>query len=371
MERTYKLLEDIEVVSDENSVIVGSRGVDEYVKFNCKDNGKISKFVELFKTDKTVGEIYVACRDLQISIDIDNFILEVDKRGLFVDSNPEIKPLSEMKNLTFFNFDKKFTNKDVKNIIFFRFLKYAVYFTIVFSIVYIAMNPYIPAVLFDGSFLVYNDSYSMGFIMTFISSVIILLIHELGHVIFAAGYNIPLESFGFSLYLGIFPKWYTKFRGIRIEEKRKRMLVYASGTIMNIFLILSSCLLVNTNLDISIIRTFILSNALMILNCMMPFSLTDGYFLFSDILNVSNLRSYMFGYVSDVLKGKFQRINVGLFLYIVVSAIFYIYRIVIFYYWILKALLEYTGFAYVAVAILGILHLYVITKMISQKYSLR
>ena len=200
--------------------------------------------------------------------------------------------------------------------------------------------------------------------MTLLVSIAVLLLHELGHCLAAGICGIPIHRIGLYLYLGILPKWFISFRGIRIAKDYHKLFVFCGGILMNISMILTTaaCYLINPSFEAA--KCIIVSNLFMILNCLVPFSLTDGYFIFSTVFHVDNIRHEMFRCMQDVRKLRFSQIKLTMLAYILISLIFWGYKIYLFYLWVWISLTDISKYGRIVVCIIAIVHVTLLIRTV-------
>lgn len=154
------------------------------------------------------------------------------------------------------------------------------------------------------------------------------LIHECAHIVVARLNHIPIKSITCAFYFDAVPVLFVKYNNMRFFPSRSRLRVSLAGVSANLLLIAIavSCSSINS------LRSFCISvfyvNTMMVLSCMMPLKLGDGYFALCDLLGVDNLRKFVFSFAlhrNDV--GKIPHIK---HLYLVAFIIFYVITIATF-----------------------------------------
>lgn len=150
----------------------------------------------------------------------------------------------------------------------------------------------IAGILINGNSLVKVGIYYI------IVSWCVLFIHEIAHISAIAKNRLSLKQISVSLYMGLYPLYYSKARGIYRIPVWNRLEIVASGLCANLIMFLASLLLlifipVRSGLYLWIMLVFI-DNFFMITSNISPFKLSDGYFIFSSLLGVYGVRSRMF-----------------------------------------------------------------------------
>ncbi len=139
-----------------------------------------------------------------------------------------------------------------------------------------------------------NGSFLFGLLISLLASPLFLLLHELGHFTAAVRHNLKPDYFAISLYMGIFFMWYVKIPGMYTIRKRARIQILLAGGFVNLFLF-SSIVNIIYFIPVSLVWEELLwkmalANIYSFLFTLLPFSLSDGYFLMTTIAGKSNLR---------------------------------------------------------------------------------
>lgn len=136
----------------------------------------------------------------------------------------------------------------------------------------------------------------------------------------------------------IFPVFYSELTDIWFLERKERIVVNTSGFIAQfIFTSLIGLLILFTNFSKSIFLSIILLDSLIILS-LNPFLKLDGYWIFSDLSGIPNLRERSKKLIKDILKSVSNRkliiflksffknrVNLWLLFYTITSLLFFIY----------------------------------------------
>ena len=135
--------------------------------------------------------------------------------------------------------------------------------------------------------------------MTFVESLFVpvvlffvLLFHEFGHTAASKYHGIDPNEIGLSFYL-IFPALYSNVTSVWVLPRKKRIIVNLGGVsfqlLINIVLFIMYYILQSHGKEI--IFTIIRTNTLIILISLSPFIRNDGYWIYSDYFQISNLNS--------------------------------------------------------------------------------
>lgn len=361
-----KVVDDLSFFSNNsNSVVLGSLSKNEYIKVNCSNKDLIRSIIMMFDGDHTDDDIIKYCEDRKVKIDIPKLKSELVNKGLFEGAELSNRKKNEMEMLGIkvflksFPYNREFAPKKLVSIMMKLF-----YVTSAVFLLYILFHLHNISDLFQEDLLKYKDSYVLGMVYTLLISFAVLLLHEFGHCIIAYINGIQIHKIGLYLYIGILPKWFINFRGIRVADKKLKLKVFSGGIFFNLELIILSCFLYSFYGDYELLKCLIVSNLFMILNCLIPFTLTDGYFIFSTIFNIDNLRKKMFESMSDLIHFRVSLKKTNIYLFLLINIIFYLYRIFLFYYWLLVSLLEMTNYAYVIIGLLVGVHMTMLIRRI-------
>jgi len=123
-------------------------------------------------------------------------------------------------------------------------------------------------------------------------AIFILFIHELGHAASSYLFKAPPKSIGFGFYF-IFPVLYTDVTETWKLSRLKRIIVNFGGIFFQLLINLGLIYWVKNSYDmetISILRSLIVINTVTIFINFNPFFRFDGYWIYSDLFKLPNLR---------------------------------------------------------------------------------
>lgn len=360
------LLPDVSYkISELGVLIIGSISVNQYVKINSTNAEAIISVLKMFDGTHEDEFIEEYCQENNIHLNLSQLIGTLSERGLFEGMEID-KTNNEIELLGMKIFLKEYDYiQDYKTSISIRIYISIFWFINVVALILCFINYKYVFHIFNTNLLKYKGSYIMGMGITFVISTITLVLHEIGHCLMAANNNIQIHKIGLFLYLGFIPKWFINFRGIRVASKLEKISVFLGGVIFNFSNIVIVCALaVYINND-DLVRCFIVSNLLMILNCMIPFSLTDGYFLFSSLFNIDNLRIGMLNSIfSRESSGEKKS---GVIFYYILSILFWLYKTFILYYWLYCGLKEIKFAAEIIIIIVFFIHTLLLINNMKKK----
>lgn len=132
-----------------------------------------------------------------------------------------------------------------------------------------------------------NNLYNLGY--TFLFTIVVVFIHEFGHVASAYKYGVLTKEIGFGFYF-VYPAFYTNLTEVWRLDKYKRTIINLAGVyfqlIIGFALIIISYFLKNSEL----LYHMFYSNLLIVFFNINPLFKFDGYWIFSDWFEFYNLR---------------------------------------------------------------------------------
>ncbi|MGH4121791.1 MAG: hypothetical protein ACREV6_02440 [Clostridium sp.] len=187
-----------------------------------------------------------------------------------------------------------------------------------------------------------KNSPSLAFFTFIVINLIVIVPHELSHIIVGTAYGKNLNKITVNLYSGIFIMFIVNFRGLTTLKDREKFHVLIAGIITNLMIfivcwgILSLQWFSNSARDI--ISIIAISNLFNALANFSPFFLSDGYFLFSILINKYNMRTYLIKKIflknnTNELTKKDKKIYIG---YIFISLVFIIYMTICLIFWLMS-----------------------------------
>ncbi len=146
------------------------------------------------------------------------------------------------------------------------------------------------------------------------------LLHELAHVVAARFNGVDIKEINCAFYFNIIPIFFVKYRNIRFFTCKQRLSISLAGIAINMLLLLIAlaCSSISGFQEFCVATIYV--NFMMIVSCMMPMKLGDGYFVLCDLLGVDNLRKYIFSFALHYHRGA--RKNIVHTIYFVVFLVF-------------------------------------------------
>ncbi|SJZ47328.1 MULTISPECIES: M50 family metallopeptidase [Porphyromonas] len=143
-------------------------------------------------------------------------------------------------------------------------------------------------------------------------SIGIIFIHEMGHAVASERYKVSPKEIGFGFYL-YFPVFFTDVSRSWMATRRQRIVIDVAGFYFQIIsmtiLLLFSFLYTMPN---HILFAIILDNLIVIIYNMNPLFRFDGYWIFSDIFGITNLRNKSYFAIAEIvlwIGAKFRQCN--------------------------------------------------------------
>jgi putative peptide zinc metalloprotease protein len=205
-------------------------------------------------------------------------------------NNPEKTEISEPINLKFTLVKEKQFQKLYQSLSFLH-NKY-----IIFSMVLLSI---ISSFLFFKnltSFSIFNIySYQLFYfsivniLIIYVSFLIIIFLHEIGHATASVYYGIKPKEIGFGFYF-IFPVFFTNVTNIWQLNKTSRNVVNFGGIYFQLVINIVLICLMYVGVSKPIIFPLILINLTSIVGSLNPFFKYDGYWILSDYFGISNLK---------------------------------------------------------------------------------
>ena len=172
----------------------------------------------------------------------------------------------------------------------------------------------------------------------------ILLFHEFGHAASSLKYKVPPTEIGFGVYL-YFPVLFTDVSHSWMASRFQRIVIDLSGAYFQ-FILLTLFLFFNYFIDFPsyVVNAFVINNVGIMIYNLNPLFKFDGYWLFCDLFNISNLRAKSLNALAELIYKKFngvrfiksRRYSVSIYVYSIVSVSFLLFIVFSFISFIVK-----------------------------------
>ncbi|SDE78372.1 hypothetical protein [Riemerella columbipharyngis] len=149
---------------------------------------------------------------------------------------------------------------------------------------------YINSIVFTKGYEIMYENFSIeNIIVLYMFFFVVIFLHEIGHAIATFSFGEQPKEIGFGMYF-IFPVLYTDTTNIWKLKKTERIIVNLGGVyiqlIINVILMVMYYLLKNN----ALLLIMIISNTISIITSLNPFFRYDGYWIYSDLFQISNLK---------------------------------------------------------------------------------
>lgn len=170
-------------------------------------------------------------------------------------------------------------------------------------------------------------SFNQLLVYIYLGAFVSIGIHELGHYYFYKRCEGKGSHFGFGLLLFVIPVFYNKLQISQIRKKRDRMLIHGGGFIFDLLfslLILGCIVLLKDKAPALVFISYSMLISICIrsvfnLNIFLP--QTDGYYFFSDCLNVDHLFQKSSSAFLQLFRGNISLKKIGYSLFFLLSCL--------------------------------------------------
>ncbi len=347
------VIEDIEywfLMEKDNVRIysIGNKKVDRYIKISEKNLALVLDVIKEFDGKHEIREISKKIQETHKAyVDINEIYSKFNRAGLLKNSDlgfekSEIRALA----LNIFNIDIPLLGESARKNISRLWYSYTAMCLLIIGIGLFLLITCAGTVVFSNQAVILNNSYIKGVAITFLMAVPCLLMHEMSHAICAISMGLMPSKIALSLYFGILPMWYVKIPGIYTIKPSKRVWVLASGVFTNFVIALASVIAV-VLFDLNgesreIVLKLATANFFSVIFSLNPFTLSDGYFIFTTILKIPNLRFNMIKKVAN-LSNKGFTLNYYEALYIITGILILGASVSSTYWWAFHVLYEIFG----------------------------
>jgi len=155
-----------------------------------------------------------------------------------------------------------------------------------------------------------------------------IVTHEFSHMIVAIKHKLHPNQLKVSLYMLIYPLIYVVIPGIYFVKRKERIWILSAGLIWNSFFMMLSIIIGNI-FSINIFKEVAYSNLIVIAINLIPFFLSDGYFILCNLMKTSNIRKdfslFIMSFVNKSIdRKKIFKSKFSVF-YIIMSTLFLLY----------------------------------------------
>lgn len=292
-----------------NNFCLGSKAVDRYLVVSKKNLPMIKEALNLFD-GKTATKAIV--KDLSniasTEIAANKLIDSMCNIELFegISSKTQHKSEASIMASPLFKFNvEKFFNYIQKLVEPIYFLTYIIFILLIImgGILFL----YNLGNINMQNLLTINDYYILGWLIAVIFLIPSVVIHEIAHGVVASRYKLIPSEARIAAYMNLVPMLYLKIPGLYTVAPKARIRILAAGITANLsmFCFINIVLFFYAGVISSIIEQLLWKTAISNLSIMAfslsPVGLTDGYFIFSILLDQPNFRTEI---ISKFASGK-------------------------------------------------------------------
>lgn len=305
---------------------VGTVESDNYIKIDKSKLEFMKTLINITDGEKTIDDIERILSSIYTLSSYRNFFAMLGEYGLIKNYKIKNKDKSNIFfiNLLFINISK-----------FCSTIKYIVPSILsLFKLAYIFVFSVLLGLIITGVinvntiFQVDSSSIIETTIMTFLYIVPTIFTHELSHMFVAIKYNLLPNQMRFSLYMFIYPMIYVVIPGIYFLKRKERIWILSAGVIWNSFFMML-CIIIGNVFSINTIKIIAYSNLIVMIMNLIPFFLSDGYFILCNLMKTSNIRRdftlFLISFRNkDIDRKKILKSKFSVF-YIIISSLFLTY----------------------------------------------
>jgi putative peptide zinc metalloprotease protein len=163
-----------------------------------------------------------------------------------------------------------------------------VFASIILLLLALLLHLYNSTDFFDTNFAT-TKFFIFDYVIIYLSIFLIMILHEYGHVVAALKYGIVTRRIGFGIYF-IFPVLYADLTKVWKKSKEEKLIINLGGMyfqLISIIFLIILFLLTNSSLLVKLITV----NFFIMVGVLNPFFKYDGYWVYSDLFDIPNLRS--------------------------------------------------------------------------------
>ena len=308
----YKKKDDIYIISSVQN--------DAYFFFKAPFLPVASEILKYFDGENDVERIQQIIAKRFPAMDCRNFIRKIADSNLIQNqAEKKVSEVSEMRrtsiNIIEYSIEKlKNIPRGVYQFLF--WLEWGLFFASWILMIWMLFDQKVSAT--DYVAYLNATSYTRGLLWAALFGVIFMVLHEFSHIICGIYVGVLPKKIGFSLYLNFIPKYYIKSSGVYLIERWERVIFHFSGPAAN-FILFALFSYLGYRLNNAFCFYLAFSNLQVIVLNLLPFSLTDGFFIMATMLKSVNLR---IRFLDMLCFRKHTPASAGLYCYTAISFIF-------------------------------------------------
>jgi len=208
-----------------------------------------------------------------------------------------------------------------------------------------------------------------------------LVLHEIAHMVVASKLGLSVKTAYLAVFAYMSLACYVRLPGIYFLKPNKRIAIWISGSFINFFLIAVAVDLYDSigGSGRLFLSTIIISNITIIISALVPFYISDGYFILATICKTPNLRKNVFINLKSIFyKRKVELSSILYFMYFLGTISFMVFSLILMFPVIHRIINEYqNGVSFVNIIInninifvvLGVLLISKIVKLLKIKFK--
>ncbi len=306
MKGFYKIIDDLSVVEQEglfkeSFYLLGSESKNSYIKVPIELVDYCKDIIDKLDGNHSINEITgMLLQKYGKDIDVFAFVKKLSEAGLIEGFDKQIDAEMDILGLTLIRKDFNSFNKIYKifcalsNLVYSIFKYYKIVLFIIFSeIIYIFF--YVSSDIFTlRRIFIEIDATMLNSVVIWLLTGLSFFLHELGHAAAAVANNITIKTFSFGLHMGLIPMFYFTYYNLKSAPPKVKLRVTVAGIYANLICVGVCLLLLNffvvAQYVREILKILIVLNTYMIAVNLLPFRLSDGYYILTLFLNKYDLR---------------------------------------------------------------------------------
>lgn len=272
------IYENKKILSKDSIFVVGSKTLDRVIKIEQKNIKLVGELLILLDGTNSIEKICEILDRKNYKIDIASLVELFARNGLIDGingiSNSEVDLTSRrLVDIPFFQVPKRFENVC-------KWIVRSIPILMVCLLIFVLIN-----ILYFNKMIIIEDV----ILYSFLASILAMMVHEIGHILYALAHGIKVSRIRISLLWGIMPMAYIKYNNLYFIDPKVRLGLIMSGIVSNLFFALLSSFIYYFTQS-SFAMSFLYVNFGFMLINLLPHQATDGYFALSTLFNKNNIR---------------------------------------------------------------------------------
>lgn len=277
-------------------MLVGIKGINSFVKFNYQYADRIVKFINQYKNK----DIRLEDLTSENKIIYDNF----NKLGYLNNGIEPKESFNEFKKMgkSFFEFFPKSESKETIGSSRIGIFGFTIT-TILLALFVVSNRSYLPKSIDYIHMHLWEIYFTIG-----IFPWAVLAIHELGHCLMAKYVGVKIANVSLGWFF-IYPIVLVQYHGLNLESQSKKSLVMLGGVYFNFLMVVLGVFMKSLFPHLiygAVIDIWISANISTIITNMGLFGMTDGYFLVTMWLGITDIRLKGYKYLNSIFNRRKQ-----------------------------------------------------------------